>query len=367
MGRHDGKTEKATPRRRERARQEGNVARSQEVGVAVSLAAAVLAVRAFGGHGAEVLGAETRLLLSTLSAEAIPGPAVAASAGRMTLALSAPVLAAVTAAGLLGGLAQVGFRPAPKAAKPKLSRLSPKKGLDRLRPSKAGWELLRTAVKLGLLVAVVWAPLSTWAGGAAVGRSLDAGLVDTLGHTWTLLLRVTLLAAAVAAADYAWSRRRTSRELRMSKDEVRREHKDSEGDPQVRGARRRRQVELSRNRMLREVVAADVVVTNPTHLAVALRYADGEPAPRVVAKGADRLAARIRALAGRHGVPVTQDKALARALYRRCRLGGYVPAALYEAVAAVLAVAYRRRGTAPGVAAGVPRAAKAGVAAGGHA
>lgn len=130
----------------------------------------------------------------------------------------------------------------------------------------------------------------------------------------------------------------------MSMQEVKQEHKDSEGDPLVKSQRRRRAVELSRNRMLRDVALADVVITNPTHFAVALRYADGEGAPRVVAKGADKLAAKIRGLAHRHGVLVTENKPLARALYRRCKVGHYVPAALYEAVAVVLAVAYRRRG-----------------------
>src|SRR5690606_2260219 len=122
------------------------------------------------------------------------------------------------------------------------------------------------------------------------------------------------------------------------------EAKQTEGDPLVKAQRRRRAQELSRNRMLREVAGADVVVTNPTHLAVALRYRDGEPAPRVVAKGADRLAAKIRKIAYRNGILVTEDKPLARALYRRCKVGAFIPGALYEAVAVVLAVAYRRYG-----------------------
>lgn len=342
MGRFDGKTEKATPQRRRRARREGTVARSQEVGVAASLVAAALALGAFGSHGARVFAEETRFLLSTAGVE-LTLHDVGASVGRVTLHVLGPVLAVTTVAAVASGVAQAGLRITPKAAQPKLSNLSPKKGLQRLAPAKAGWELARTALKLGLLLALVWAPLRRWSEEFG-GRSLDAGLGDTLSQAWTLLLRAVALALVVAAADYAWNRHRTAKELRMSKDDVRREHKDSEGDPLVKGHRRRRQQELSRNRMLRDVATADVVVTNPTHLAIALRYADGEAAPRVVAKGANRLAAKIRTIAYRNGVLVTENKPLAQALYRRCKLGQYVPAALYEAVAVVLALVYRRRG-----------------------
>lgn len=347
MGRFDGKTEKATPQRRQKARSEGTVARSQEVGVAASLVAAAVSLRVFGGSGIATLREETHLLLANPFTDSVHLGEVAGAAGRMALALGGPLLAAAVLAAVVAGVGQVGVRLTPKAAKPKLSHLSPKKGMERLKPARAGWELVRTAVKLGLLLAIVWVPLRDWSSSLAGGRNLDAGLAATLAQAWTVVGRAVALAAVIAAADYAWNRYRTAKELRMSKDEVRREHKDSEGDPLIRAQRRRRQSELSRNRMLRDVAFADVVVTNPTHLAVALRYADGEAAPRVVAKGADHLAAKIRAEAYRHGVTVTEDKPLARALYRACKPGQYVPSALYEAVAVVLALAYRRRGLVP--------------------
>ena len=129
----------------------------------------------------------------------------------------------------------------------------------------------------------------------------------------------------------------------MSKQELKEEYKSSEGDPMVRSARRQRAREMSRNRMIFDVATADVVVTNPTRLAIALKYEDDEPAPRVVAKGANRLAAKIRTEARRNGVPVIEDKPLARALFRRIKIGHFIPGNLFEAVAAVLAVAYRRK------------------------
>lgn len=345
MGRFDGKTEKATPQKRQKARREGTVARSQEVGVAASLLAMTLTIRAFGPAGVEALTSETRTLLSTAGPE-LAYAQVGSSAGRMMLLLLGPVVGAATIAALVAGFGQVGFRLTPKTIQPKITNLSPKKGLQRLAPAKAGWELVRTAAKLGLLVAVVWAPLRNWIDNPQA-RSLDDGLGDVLAQSWTLLMSVTALATVIAAADYIYNRRRTEKELRMSKDDVKREYKDSEGDPLVRSHRRRRAQELSRNRMLSDVATADVVVTNPTHFAVALRYADGEAAPRVVAKGTNLMAKKIRELAYRHGVVVTENKPLARALYRRCKIGQYVPAALYEAVAVVLALAYRRRGLMP--------------------
>lgn len=343
MGRFDGKTEKATPQKREKARKEGTVARSQEVGVATSFVAAALVLRAVGPHSIDVLREETAALLRLAPAE-LPVAHVSASAARMGMAVLVPVAAIALFAGLVAGVGQVGLKVTPKAAKPKLSRLSPKQGLKRLAPAKMGWEALRTALKLGLLLAIVWVPLQAWPELILRNPNLDAGLAATTDQAGVLVARATLLAALVAAADYAFNRHRTGKDLRMSRHEVKREHKDTEGDPLVKAQRRRRAQELSRNRMLREVATADVVVTNPTRLAVALRYRPDEGAPRVVAKGANLMAGRIRKIAYRHGVTVTENRPLARALYRRCRLGQYVPQALYEAVAAVLAVAYRRRG-----------------------
>ena len=348
MGKYDDKTEKATPKRRRDARREGTVARSQEVATATSLFAALLTIRVLGAHGIRLAATETRGLLGTpLTDGTLPSARIGSSVVRLLLGLAGPFLAATFVVALVAGFAQVGFHAAPKALKPKLSNISPKKGLQKFSPAMAGWELTRTALKLGLLAAVVWTPLVGWSADADRARSLDEGLADLLGQVWTVLVRAMLLAVLIAGADYAWNRYRTEKQLKMSKQDLKQEHKDSEGDPHVRAQRRRRMLDLSRNRMLGAVSTADVVVTNPTHLAVALRYGAGDAAPRVVAKGADRLAMRIRREAGRHGVPITENKPLARALYRQVKVDGYVPGALYEAVAVVLAVAYRRSGRLP--------------------
>ena len=343
MGRFDGKTEKATPKRRQEAKREGQMPRSQEVGVAVSLAGLFLALRVFGPSGLEVLRNETVFLLGNLDGERIPA-GVPGSLGRMVLALCVPFLAVAVLGALIAGVGQTGFTLSLKAAKPKLSHLSPKKGLQRFAPAKAGWELGRTVAKLGLLIVVVWGPVSSFTSESKATAGIDAALSTLIGQTDAIFLRALGLAIVIGAADYAWQRFSTARDMRMSKEDVKNEAKQAEGDPLIKAQRRRRAQEMSRNRMLRDVASADVIVTNPTHLAVALRYAEGEPAPRVVAKGADNVAAKIRKIAHRNGILVTENKPLARALYRRCKLGAYVPGALYEAVAVVLAVAYRRYG-----------------------
>ena len=343
MGRFDGKTEKATPKKRRDSRRKGQTARSAEVGVALSLVAMIGALQVLRS-GAADLGDQATVLFSLAPTNGLPADVLLSTTNQTLMAMVAPVAALAVVAALVAGAGQTGGKLAPEALKPKLSNLSPKKGMQRLKPSAAGWELLRTVIKLGMLALLLWGPI-TGVGEALMGaRDLGSGLERTMSQIMGVLWRATLLAVVLAGADYAWNRRKNEREMKMSKEDVKKEHKDSDGDPLVKAQRRRRAQELSRNRMLSDVATADVIVTNPTHLAVALRYVEGEPAPRVVAKGADHLAAKIRTLGHRHGVLVTEDKPLARSLYRTCKVGQHVPVALYEAVALVIATAYRRRG-----------------------
>lgn len=346
MGRRDGKTEKATPRRKSEARKEGQIPRSQEIAVAASLLATLAALRIFAADGFTTLADETSMLFAN-------APTQVSDLGRITpglLRIGAGMLAPfVIVSGVVvfaSQVAQVGFTVKPKAAKPSLKKLSPKQGLEKLRPSKGGWELLKTALKLGLLIGVVIGPIRGWMAYIGQPWNMGSGLGLTGELIATVFLRGAGLAAVIALADYLWSRRTIDRDTRMSKQDVKQEHKSSEGDPLVRSKRRQRAQEISRNRMLRDVASADVVVTNPTHLAIALRYTAGEPAPKVLAKGADHLAARIRKIAHRNGVQVIEDKPLARALYPKVKVGGFVPTALFEGVAVVLATAYRRYGKA---------------------
>ena len=341
-GNRQGATEKATPRRRQEARREGSIARSKEVSVAFSLLAGLLALQAVGPSAARAFREQTTMLVGTAGEhQELNFEVLQTSAFKMMATLPA-FLGVLAVAGIAAGLLQVGFVVASKAATPKLKNLHPRRGLERLKPMPAMWELVRSSLKLGLLALLLVAPISQWLDTMAERKNLSSGLEHTQSQMMVILWRAVILAIVIAAADYAWNKWRTTKQQRMHKHEVKREHREQEGDPHMRAARKSKALQYSRNRMLADVGTADVVVTNPTHFAVALRYEPDSPAPKVVAKGADRLALKIRREAYRNGVLVREDKPLARELFKRCKVGHYVPAHLFEAVALLLAMAYRR-------------------------
>lgn len=347
MSSKDGRTEKATPQRRKKAKEEGQVARSQEVAVAASFIAFVGVLAVAGRPIVDRALVDMTTIFTTAGAP----EALRASAPRaltMALVMAGPFLAAAVVAGLVAGAAQVGIKFNAKLAQPKLKHLSPKKGLEKLKPSVASWELGKTVLKLGAVAVVVWPTLAAWQDHLATDRTLAGGIDRLTGAYAGIIVRAAGLAIVIAAADYTFQRRRTNNQMKMSRADLKREYRENEGDPLQKAARRRRQSELSRNRMLRDVAAADVLVANPTHVVVALRYDPADGAPRVVAKGADHLADKLKQIARRHGVPITVDIPLARALYSRVKVGQHVPAVLYEAVAVILALAYRRTGRALG-------------------
>ncbi|MBX6377352.1 MAG: EscU/YscU/HrcU family type III secretion system export apparatus switch protein, partial [Clostridia bacterium] len=255
-----------------------------------------------------------------------------------------PMLAAGVVGAVLAGLGQTGFALAPARVQPRPAALDPVAGFRRLLSLRTLAEMVRSLVKLAVLAVVA----------ASVLRDLPAELpvlpltapTEGVRHFAAVLDALVGRAAvaflALAAADLAYQRWQYERDLRMSRQEVREELKETEGDPAVRGRRRRLQRELARQRMLRDVARAHVVVTNPIHYAVALRY---EPlsmeAPVVLARGRGLLARRIREQARRYGVTVVENAALARGLYYATRVGQPIPAAFYQAVAEVLAFVWR--------------------------
>lgn len=343
MSRYDNKTEKPTPRRLKEARREGRVAKSREVGAAMSFLTILIGLPTLGPPAVRALFTETRALLANAGNSGSTADAASGAVAMLTWGLL-PFLGLTVVLAVAGGIAQVGFVYAPKAAKPKWSHLSPKKALQRFRPSVIGWELVRTALKLGVLTLILWQPITDWLTEIAQPNGIERALELTWAQLWNVLIRAGILALVIAGADYAIARHRHTKEMRMTRQELIEDLKRSEGDPLLRGLRRRRALEISRNRMIKDVASADVLITNPTRLAIALRYDAGEPAPRIIARASGKLAARLRKEAYRNGVPVIEDKPLARALFRRTKVGQFVPGALFEAVAVVLAVAYRRRG-----------------------
>jgi flagellar biosynthesis protein FlhB len=345
----DGKTEKPTARRLREARKDGQFPRTQDPATWLGIAAGTALVP----HAIGVLTDEVTAMLARLpevAADPTPARALAAVAGLPAAVLtSAAPVALAAAAGAVLAMAAQGVHVTTKTLRFKPSRLSLRQGLKRMLGTRAAWEALKALVKLVVIAGVV----------LALARSLVPKLVGpgtqplaisvaTLGSgLHALVWTAAATGLVLALADYVYQRRSVMKRLRMTPREVKDEQRQTEGDPMVKSAIRARQIAMSRNRMLAAVATADVVLVNPTHYAVALRYEAGRGAPRVVAKGTDALAAKIRERAREHGVAVVEDKALTRLLYRVCDVEDEIPAELYLAVARILAfvMSLRRPGS----------------------
>jgi flagellar biosynthetic protein FlhB len=246
----------------------------------------------------------------------------------------------------VAGFAQAGWRPTASLVNPEFSRINP---LTKLKSMFAGGEgLIELALSLARLGAVGVVAYVTLADAFPVisrlaGSGLNQALEELLDTTVTLVLRATVALAVLAAVDYVQNYIRTERKLRMSRKELKDEMKQQEGDPVVRGRLRQRMREMSRQAVIAQVGASDVVVTNPTHVAVALRYTEDQPAPIVVALGYDEVALFMRRVARETGVPIVENRVLARAIAARARPGQFIPIDLYAAVAEVLAFVYALR------------------------
>jgi flagellar biosynthetic protein FlhB len=249
----------------------------------------------------------------------------------------------VAVVGVAGALAQGGFYIASTSVKPKLSKINPLPGFKRLFGIKILWEGAKMLLRSAIVALLVWAAVKSMMPMIGGLVPMDVVLQVLGGHALGLVRNVALAGVVLAAADYVVQRHRVGKQTRMSKDEVKQEHKQSEGDPQLKGAIRSRQLAVSRNRMMADIINADVVLVNPTHVAVALRYDAERGAPRVVARGAGVIAAAIREKAGEARVPLVRDVPLARALYSSTTVGQEIPAELFAAVAQVLAFVISRR------------------------
>ena len=255
-----------------------------------------------------------------------------------------PLIAALAIGGIVAGVAMVGGTPNIHQLKPKWSHLNPKQGIKKLASKQTGWELVKTTLKLTVLGLLGWFTYESTRDALTAAPLSLPGFVKVMGEqAGGLIIRVAIFAALIGIGDAVLAKRRNNKQLRMTKHEVREEHKSSEGNPVMKGEIRKKQMKLSRSRMIAAVASADVILTNPTHLAVALSYAPGSAAPVVVAKGAGSIADRIRAEARKHGVPIRENKPLARALFRSVEIGDAIPVNLYRAVAEVLAAVFRAR------------------------
>jgi flagellar biosynthesis protein FlhB len=343
------RTEQPTPKRLEEARRHGQLPRSPELTTAAVVLIAGIGLHIFGGH----LAGELRQLVQAdlaLGREQALDPAwlIPSLGTSLARALSAvaPVLGLTLVAALLAPLALGGWNFSLEALVPDFTRISPLSGLQRIFSLRSLVELAKAFAKF-LLLAVVSIAFLRKNATALLGLGAEP-LRAAIAHAVTLganaLLTLAASLAVIAAVDVPWQLWNHRNRLRMTRQEVREELKENEGSPEMKGRVRRAQQEAARRRMMQEVPKADVVVVNPTHLAVALRYDEKRMrAPIVVAKGADEVAARIREVASEHGVPIFEAPPLARALHRAVPIGGEIPVSLYVAMAQVLTYVYQLR------------------------
>lgn len=343
------KTEAPTQRRRDDARKEGRIPRSQELTTSFVLLGAAVLLNAVGPVlGGQMLGLFRDGIVAVGSAPlSLPGAVallrhegwrVLAILGSWGLALM--VIAVAVAGPQARGVVST------KPITPDASRLSPAQNLKRIIGGQTVVELVKSLVKLLVIALIVRVTLdSAWDDFLALtDLSAQAFLLVVRRHVVRLLMTAGLAYLAIAAFDYLWQVWRFEQSLRMSRDEIKQEMKQTEGDPLVKQRIRSFGRALARKQMMRDVPKADVVITNPTHLAVALRYEPLKaPAPIVVAMGQRKIAERIKQIARENGVPCVENKPLARALISSARIGSMIPAELYAAVAEVLAFVFRRR------------------------
>ncbi len=344
------KTEEPTQRRLDQAHEHGDVVKSAEVSSFVLLGGATVAIMLFGQSLAEGFTRDFRVFLEApdqLAAD--PGGIVDLFGGVLLhlLPLLAPIFAVMMGSALAGNLLQ--HRPVFSAARlsPDLTKLSPLKGLKRMFGLDGISNLVKGLLKLALVATAVWTQI--WPMRGELESVLSQQPADVAADMISLFLHIMIAALAVlaviAAADYTLQRFRFMRRNRMSRQEIKEEFRQSEGDPAIKAKIKQIRGERARKRMMAQVPEATVVITNPTHFAVALKYESGKmAAPVCVAKGADSLALRIRKLAEEHDVPIVENPPLARALYATVELDEAIPPEHYKAVAQVIGYVMRLTG-----------------------
>ncbi|MBR4718983.1 MAG: flagellar biosynthesis protein FlhB [Lachnospiraceae bacterium] len=351
------KTEPATDKKKSDARKEGQVAKSKELSGAISLFAMFLILKIFiGSLGTSFLEvfsvsyAHIPELTSVPDGMVIPREYAGVMNQIITkmLMMLLPFLAAAFMIAFMVDLVQVRWKPTAKPLQPKFNKLNPVNGFKKLFGVDKLIELIKSLLKLIVIGYMAYSTLKDQA--AQLFLLYDMQLISALKLFGDIVINMSLKICAVylviGIVDYVYQKHKFNEDLKMTKQEVKDEWKNAEGDPAIKGKQRQRMQEASRRRMMQDIPQADVVITNPTHFAVAIKYdPNTAPAPYVVAKGEDFLAAKIKEEAGKHGIEIVENKPLARMLYYNVDLGAQIPQELYSTVAEILAVIYNRRET----------------------
>jgi flagellar biosynthesis protein FlhB len=343
------RTEQATPNKREEARKKGQIAQSREIPSVMVLLSALSVFYFAGGWMFNQLADVMRGIFNQLVQKSFGAESAQMLFGHILMqlfVLLAPLLAVIMVAGIVANLVQTGFMLTGETLTPKLSKLNPISGIKRLFSLRSMVEVVKSVLKIFIVGSMAYATLFKEVEHIPALVELEISQIMTfMGHVALRLGYYTCLVLMVLAAiDYLFQVWQHARDLRMTKQEIKDEHRQHEGDPMVRSRIRAVQREMAMKRMMESVPGATVVITNPTHLAIALKFERSMPAPKVVAKGAGHIAEKIKSLAAEHGVPVIEQKPLARALYKNVEIDQYVPADLYHAVAEMLAYVYRLKG-----------------------
>ncbi|MDO5672838.1 MAG: EscU/YscU/HrcU family type III secretion system export apparatus switch protein [Actinomycetaceae bacterium] len=349
------KTEKATPKKMKKVREDGGLQKSQDLTAWVALAGAAAVLGMVGskmwdqGFTQFLTLAQIAKHQDTNMALTFFGHALASVPWTM-----APLLVVVTIVAILMNVIQGrGVFPTLKKLKPKFQNFNIVKGLKRVFGLQALWNGLKAFLKTVAVGAVLYMVISSMQELLGVAGRLPAiSLIQAIsGKLWTLLWASIVAGIALSILDALFIFKKNQKQTKMSKQEVKEEYKSTEGNPEIKAQRRQKQYEISRGRQMRDTADADVVVVNPTHYAVSLRYEPGKGAPKVLSKGVDHSASKIREIALDNDVPMVEDVPLARTLYATCEVGAEIPEEMYTAVAQVLAfvMMLKKRGSATGV------------------
>ncbi len=344
------KTERGTAKKRQDARNKGQVAKSAELAGASVLLTAIVSLMMFGGFMKErFMSLFTDVFLNRLQMELTPENVTELfnQYGIQILILLAPLLGLTFIIAIVANVAQVGFMATGEGLTPKFGKINPIKGFKNIFSTRSFVEFLKSIFKLVLIAYLVYSTL--WGQRSSFASLSHIGTEDIFRFaakmTMNLGMKIAVVLMIMAFMDFMYQKYEHEKSLKMSKQDIKDEYKKMEGDPLIKGKIRERQRSMAMKRMMQEVPKADVIITNPTHFAVALKY-DGSKmeAPQIIAKGQDFVALRIRELAKEHGVVTMENKPLARALFQRAEIGDVVPADLFQAVAEVLAYVYKLKG-----------------------
>jgi flagellar biosynthetic protein FlhB len=343
------KTEQPTGKKLSKEREKGNVPQSREVPSVLILASSV-AVLFFGGSWMlERLQDTMRTMYHRAGTLIMATETMHSLFWEVFLScvvILIPLMLVVMTAGVFGNVAQFGFLITGEKLAPNLAKMNPISGIKKLFSLRSLVELAKSIIKLIIISGVAYLVLARYTDRIPVLMRLSVGeILSFIGHvSFELALYTCLVLFVLAAIDFTYNRWQHTQDLKMTKQEIKDEHKQSEGDPSVKARIRSVQREMARKRMMEAVPEATVVITNPTHLAVAIKYEEGMPAPVVVAKGAGYVAQKIKTLAAENDVPVVENKPLARTMFKATEIGDLIPAELYRAVAEILAYVYRLKG-----------------------